>query len=189
MKTNALKISTPLFLFNLFCINITLADSRTLSVDSPRNGGASSAEITVDANESAVIEVINYSVEHNSYVGKAYLQVDTGSGYVSILTNSNVLPSDKITIEGPCKFKLHVNNHSQSNYYYRMYMKCLYRIVLKAGLSDNSKKFATVIPENSSGNVDIILEQSTDLINWTAVNPGSFPPSTAKRFFRVRSQE
>ena len=52
-----------------------------------------------------------------------------------------------------------------------------------------SKKFATVIPENSSGNVDIILEQSTDLINWTAVNPGSFPPSTAKRFFRVRSQE
>ena len=52
-----------------------------------------------------------------------------------------------------------------------------------------SKKFATVIPENSSGNVDIILEQSTDLINWSAVNPGSFPPSTAKRFFRVRSQE
>jgi len=46
-----------------------------------------------------------------------------------------------------------------------------------------------VIPENSSGNVDIILEQSTDLINWSAVNPGSFPPSTAKRFFRVRSQE
>ena len=70
-----------------------------------------------------------------------------------------------------------------------MSMKCLYRIGLKAGSSDNSKKFATVIPENSSGNVDIILEQSTDLINWTAVNPGTFPPSTAKRFFRVRSQE
>ncbi|MBU63145.1 MAG: hypothetical protein CMI26_11665 [Opitutae bacterium] len=52
-----------------------------------------------------------------------------------------------------------------------------------------SKKFATVIPENAPGNVSIILEQSTDLINWTAVNPGSFPPSTAKRFFRVRSQE
>jgi hypothetical protein len=52
-----------------------------------------------------------------------------------------------------------------------------------------SKKFATVIPENAAGNIDIILEQSTDLINWTAVNPGSFPPSTAKRFFRVRSQE
>lgn len=52
-----------------------------------------------------------------------------------------------------------------------------------------SKKFATVIPENASGNVSIILEQSTDLINWTPVNPGSFPPATSKRFFRVRSEE
>jgi hypothetical protein len=54
--------------------------------------------------------------------------------------------------------------------------------------SVNTKKFATVIPENSSGNVNIILEQSTDLINWTAANPGSYPPSTSKRFFRVRAE-
>ena len=52
-----------------------------------------------------------------------------------------------------------------------------------------SKKFATVIPENASGNVRIILEQSTDLINWSSANPGVFPPSTSKRFFRVRSVE
>tara|TARA_B100000212_G_scaffold324334_1_gene285094 strand:- start:891 stop:1184 length:294 start_codon:yes stop_codon:yes gene_type:complete len=52
-----------------------------------------------------------------------------------------------------------------------------------------SKKFATVIPENASTNVRVILEQSTDLINWTAASPGVFPPSTAKRFFRVRSEE
>ena len=52
-----------------------------------------------------------------------------------------------------------------------------------------STKFATVIPENSENNVSIILEQSTDLINWTAASPGVFPPSTAKRFFRIRSEE
>jgi hypothetical protein len=52
-----------------------------------------------------------------------------------------------------------------------------------------SKKFATVIPENAVTNVRVILEQSTDLINWTAASPGVFPPSTAKRFFRVRSEE
>lgn len=52
-----------------------------------------------------------------------------------------------------------------------------------------SKKFATVIPENASGNVRIVLEQSTDLINWSSANPGIFPPSTSKRFFRVRSVE
>lgn len=52
-----------------------------------------------------------------------------------------------------------------------------------------SKKFATVIPENASTNVRVVLEQSTDLINWTTAAPGVFPPSTAKRFFRVRSEE
>ena len=52
-----------------------------------------------------------------------------------------------------------------------------------------SKKFATVIPENASGNIRVVLEQSTDLINWSSANPGVFPPSTAKRFFRVRSVE
>jgi hypothetical protein len=52
-----------------------------------------------------------------------------------------------------------------------------------------SKKFATVIPENASGNIRVVLEQSTDLINWTSATPGVFPPSTSKRFFRVRSEE
>jgi len=53
----------------------------------------------------------------------------------------------------------------------------------------NQQNSVTVIPENSSGNVNIILEQSTDLVNWTAVDPGSFAPSTVKRFFRVRAQQ
>ena len=57
------------------------------------------------------------------------------------------------------------------------------------GEINTSKKFATVIPENATTNVRVILEQSTDLINWTAASPGVFPPSTAKRFFRVRSEE
>ena len=69
-----------------------------------------------------------------------------------------------------------------------MYMDVLYSIEPKEKEA-HSKKFATVIPENASTNVRVILEQSTDLINWTAASPGVFPPSTAKRFFRVRSEE
>ena len=57
------------------------------------------------------------------------------------------------------------------------------------GASQSTAKYATVIPENSESNVSIILEQSTDLINWTSTTPGVFAPSTSKRFFRVRSQE
>jgi hypothetical protein len=46
---------------------------------------------------------------------------------------------------------------------------------------------AIVIPASATGNVQIILESSTDLLNWTAANPGTYAASSAtNRFFRVR---
>ena len=56
-----------------------------------------------------------------------------------------------------------------------------------AGASQSTAKYASIIPENAKTNVSVILEQSTDLVNWTAANPGDFTPSTSKRFFRVRT--
>lgn len=46
---------------------------------------------------------------------------------------------------------------------------------------------AVVIPEDASGPVEIIMESSTDLINWTLANPGTYGASTQKRFFRLRA--
>jgi hypothetical protein len=47
---------------------------------------------------------------------------------------------------------------------------------------------AIVIPASATGNVQIILESSADLLNWTAANPGIYGPSSGtNRFFRVRA--
>lgn len=47
---------------------------------------------------------------------------------------------------------------------------------------------AIVIPASTTGNVQIILESSIDLVNWTAANPGTYSPSSAtNRFFRDRA--
>jgi len=47
---------------------------------------------------------------------------------------------------------------------------------------------AIVIPASATGNVQIILESSTDLVNWTAASPGTYDASSAtNRFFRVRA--
>jgi hypothetical protein len=47
---------------------------------------------------------------------------------------------------------------------------------------------AIVIPASATGNVQIILESSADLVNWTAANPGIYGASSAtNRFFRVRA--
>ncbi len=44
-----------------------------------------------------------------------------------------------------------------------------------------------VIPADSGGPVNIILESSVDLINWTPADPGTYGTSTTNRFFRVRA--
>jgi hypothetical protein len=37
--------------------------------------------------------------------------------------------------------------------------------------------------------VDVLLEQSNDMITWTQCLPGTYNASTQKRFFRVRAVE
>lgn len=44
-----------------------------------------------------------------------------------------------------------------------------------------------VIPDDGGGPVQIILESSTDLITWTAANPGTYGTTSQKRFFRLRA--
>jgi hypothetical protein len=46
---------------------------------------------------------------------------------------------------------------------------------------------AVVIPADSGGPVNIILESSVDLITWNAALPGTYGTSTTNRFFRVRA--
>jgi hypothetical protein len=47
---------------------------------------------------------------------------------------------------------------------------------------------AIVIPASTTGNVQIILETSPDLVNWTAAEPGTYSANTGtNRFFRVRA--
>jgi hypothetical protein len=45
---------------------------------------------------------------------------------------------------------------------------------------------AVVIPEDAGGQYQVILESSTDLLNWAVTNPGTYGGSTPKRFFRTR---
>ena len=47
---------------------------------------------------------------------------------------------------------------------------------------------AIEVPATPS-DINLVVEQSSDLVNWTAVTPGTFNSSTQKRFFRLRAVE
>ena len=58
-----------------------------------------------------------------------------------------------------------------------------------SSLNANVSTASVVVPSNATGDVDVLLEQSTDMITWTQCLPGTYNASTQKRFFRVRAVE
>jgi hypothetical protein len=42
------------------------------------------------------------------------------------------------------------------------------------------------VPQEAGSSFDVILEQSSDLVNWTPANPGEYSGTETKRFFRTR---
>jgi len=46
---------------------------------------------------------------------------------------------------------------------------------------------AVVIPSDAQGPVDIVLESSTNLVQWTQALPGTYGTSSQLRYFRVRA--
>jgi hypothetical protein len=62
-----------------------------------------------------------------------------------------------------------------------------YRLVDNISTTTTTPTSAVVIPTDATGQVKIVLESSTDLVNWTEANPGNYGASAYKRFFRVRA--
>ena len=54
--------------------------------------------------------------------------------------------------------------------------------VNRAGVDGNP----AAIPVEAGTTWQVILEASTDLVNWTAVAPGDYPSASPQRFFRTR---
>lgn len=46
---------------------------------------------------------------------------------------------------------------------------------------------SVVIPTDATGPVEIVLENSADLVNWTSALPGTYGASHTNRFFRLRA--
>lgn len=70
----------------------------------------------------------------------------------------------------------------------RISAKCVVGFEVKRATAPSQSSSAVVIPDDNGAPVQIILESSTDLVNWTAAAPGTYGTSTQRRFFRLRAQ-
>ena len=188
------KLFTPFLAlgFALSVANLSAAEYKTLMSTS------STPSETITLQEGDIAEILNLFVHVKDRTGSSsYAAIN---GYLEILRNGITLQVPKsfyqfgtfsggvisvamqvtgLTISGPATLQCKGHN-------------CLASLKITtateiAGASQTTAKYATVIPENAQTDVDVVLEQSTDLVNWTSVAPGQFAPSAQKRFFRVRS--
>ena len=167
------------FLFSLLGLGSLAWGDRYLSLDLE-----SQYSDWISIGENEVAEIYSFT---SSQAGYRYLYYKDNNHSETIVLRDAITPNmAPLKINGPGEIRARSATGGSN---YRLYCQIKISPTNLIGTTTPSKKFATVIPENSENNVSIILEQSTDLINWTTASPGVFPPSTAKRFFRVRSEE
>lgn len=168
-------------------LNIHLACSQvvTLVANGTSAGAAYSEPVELGQGDYAEILYVDMNNEANqsSLLDTVYpspLQFTIGSKtfrYKYYIAGPQVL--HRGVIAGPATVKAVSNTNGVSAI-------ATLRIVRANSVSSSVPQNSVVIPENASGEFQVLMESSTDLISWTAANPGTYGGATTKRFFRVR---
>jgi len=175
MARNLVKALVFLLIFST-ALKVSAQDLQTVIL----NKGSSSVDYTVDPPRNIIIEGESFSIPQGKLI-----EIVFASGVFNVSTSSrsaDFLRSDKsqfpLYICGPTVLK---NNNLYEN------AIITYRIKDNIATTTTIPTSAVVIPTDATGPVNVILESSTDLVTWTAANPGTYGASTTKRFFRVRA--
>ena len=175
--------------------------------------GANSTNIVVASGEKITIRQHHlrhgYTYPNGSSSAKITAKYGTSSNSIQIYQNwssgyqgsNNEATILGKTIYGPCELYVeasHSNNSIQtSNGNYEYSLLTYYSLEkekvtgsLASNPSANSvSATSVVVPSSAIGDVEVLLEQSNDMITWTQCLPGTYNASTQKRFFRVRAVE
>ena len=172
-----------LALFSITSAPAGEAVTLTWTKDAPEN--AQTAVLTLAAGESAKVKWGTFGVigdPHTVYEGAQArflftVAGETRSTPLFSLQGQTYIP---LEIAGPASIALRPLNESGQNYAIATLE------VTRPASPSVTPSNAAVIPVDANGTFTVILESSTDLITWTAANPGDYSGNTVKRFFRTR---
>lgn len=126
-----------------------------------------SETITLNAGDTARLEGFFPSVG----IPADYLYFEVVIGSATFLRRSGSY-SDPLVLAGPATVRLQM---TQGNGFATF-------SITRAGLASPP----AAIPQEAGTTWEVILESSSDLINWTPANPGQYGGIEPKRFFRTR---
>lgn len=146
----------------------------------PNIGTAATRQQDIPVPAGQVFELLTWSAAGNGPNTIRVDGIDVGISISSGDTSTPPILSPSFVVAGPRTVSLVVLSNTT--------LVCSYRLNNSAEVTaTNIPSMSVVIPADATGPVQIMLESSTDLITWTAANPGTYGSSTSKRFFRVRA--
>jgi len=156
--------------------------------------------LTIPNGKQLVVHGINGSPENNYLFPRAFVRANHGAdGRVDLAGLGNGVSGWAGPILGPLQIEYGIDqtenwNGSDTNSFINSSVDFLMEVKDSQFLTNSTTTItipstAVVVPSNATGDVDVLLEQSTDMITWTQCLPGTYNASTVKRFFRVRAVE
>lgn len=174
MKTLLRIVSAVFVLLPLSCL---AADFITLQVPAGTQGVTRQSDpFSIAAGDAATL--VYSSADDRG----AEVEVTIGSNSTVVKAHSpaSTIGVGPITIAGPATIR------ARSASGFGQIVLLTFSIQRANSLANATPASAVVIPEDASGQYQVILESSTDLITWAAANPGTYGGTTQKRFFRTR---
>jgi hypothetical protein len=205
MRTFGLKIVALICILStqakgeLISTNLVNSDVQPVGYYFKRLGVTKS--FNIPAGKQLVIHGINLSPSSDTRGSSAFVRKPVATDqYINIATVSQS-HAQNIYWNGPIVGPMDIEYGlidvvwgGQASEFPRTYCTFLFEIkdsTLEASTATtaNISSASVVVPSNAVGDVDVLLEQSNDMITWTQCLPGTYNASTQKRFFRVRAVE
>jgi hypothetical protein len=201
MKFRILLLCSVFLSSHLFgdIITLTTSATTTTATSNSTTHQTNSTQIVIPANVTARIlylhETTNaFGTASGVIAGFGGVTIQVGGVSFSYTESSFMNASDgnRPYITGPATINLiayaqcSTGNLSPGGYYWTAQdnMICTIETNQSPQFTPNT---GVVIPADSNGPVNIILESSVDLINWIPADPGTYGTTTTNRFFRVRA--
>ena len=175
------------FLFLLFVfpgllpaeIVTLISDGRAVQTSAPKYADTYSTS-TNGANYKTTVEVRTGEVARVLFAGPTPSALGSVSAYFLLGNISlDVTSAGNQVIVGPCTVTVIAGTNTSP-------------VVISAQITRNDEPFtpagAVLVPADSSGPVRVIMESSTNLVQWNAALPGTYGTTSQSQYFRVRAE-
>jgi hypothetical protein len=125
---------------------------------------------------------IQINLDENLSVNKSYYSAPNQN--IPSAGHDHVILQNFETIYGPCKVHVGIRTPHSGKFGLLFNAKITRAHELKG---NNLTGYSLVLPESTDTNYKLLLESSTDLVDWKADQTGSKAPSNRKRFYRLRA--